>query len=109
MAKSGKKVIIKKGKATVQVNTPGKPIVSESIDVAVVSAKGNSTPAYVDPTCLVEVGMGYTKNMGDYEFVRVDVKLSMPAYPHEINDVYEHVQTWVDKKLEQVLSELNEG
>lgn len=42
--------------------------------------KFDSEPAYA------RVSVGETRNMGDYESLRIDVSVSLPCYPEEITD-----------------------
>jgi hypothetical protein len=52
-----------------------------------------STPANIS------VKAGITINLGNYESARVDVMLSMPCYPEEVDDTYEDVKDWVDGRI----------
>lgn len=68
---------------------------SELSDRKVISTHEFATnPAYV------RVSSGITKNMGDYESLRVDVSLSVPCYVEEIDTV-------VPAVAEAVLEHLN--
>lgn len=53
----------------------------------------------------VQVGMGVTLNLGNYESARIDVRLSVPVYREEINEAYDFVKQYVTKRLEQEVSE----
>lgn len=53
----------------------------------------------------VQVGMGVTINLGNYESARIDVRLSVPVYREEINEAYEFVKQYVTKRLEQEVDE----
>jgi hypothetical protein len=60
-------------------------------------------PAYV------RVGSGVTKNLGNFESLRVDVSITMPCYPEEIDAVYrdlsEKVSSLLDEEVSKYLSE----
>ena len=68
----------------------------ELIDVPVFQTE----PAYVD------VVGSITRNMGNYNSVRIEVKLSMPALPviTEVDRVYHMASGWVEDKLEEEMS-----
>ena len=59
-----------------------------------------STPANIS------VKAGITINLGNYESARVDVMLSMPCYPEELDSVYEDVKKWVDGRVEHEKREI---
>lgn len=54
-----------------------------------------SEPAYV------RVSAGVTKNLGNYESLRLDVAISMPCYPEEIDKVVPKVGDMVSAHLER--------
>lgn len=64
------------------------------------------TSAHITPTLPV-VGMskGVTKNMGDYESLRVDVWLSIPCDVSEIEETYRLVENTIDEVLEESLEQ----
>src|SRR5690625_88214 len=47
----------------------------------------------------VKIGAGITKNVGDYNFIRVDVSISMPCEPNQegYDEAYEETTKLVDK------------
>lgn len=55
-----------------------------------------------DPAYL-RVNAGVTKNMGNYESLRLDVSISVPCYKEEVDDVYERVSDKVSEMLEAEL------
>lgn len=63
----------------------------------------------LEPMCGVQIGMGYTKNMGDYESARLDVALLIPCKKDEINEAHDYAKTWVEGKLTALIEELNES
>lgn len=56
-------------------------------------------PAYV------QVGGGITKNMGDFNSIRVDVKVTMPCLPTDdkVREVYKELSDTVDELLTEEL------
>ena len=63
--------------------------------------KFESEPAYV------RVSAGVTKNLGNYESLRVDVAITAPCYPEEVEKVQKRVAALVadmlDEEVEQYL------
>lgn len=57
-------------------------------------------PAYITFAC------GATKNMGNYESLRIEVRVSLPCYIEEVDEMYLEAKSWVDDRLEKELSEL---
>lgn len=55
-------------------------------------------PAYV------RVNAGMTKNMGNYESLRLDVSLTVPCYAEEIAEVFPEVADRVSAYLEEELA-----
>lgn len=53
------------------------------------------------PMAKVRVGGGVTKNMGDYESVRVHVEIEMPCEPtwEAVNELYPELSEYVDGRL----------
>lgn len=55
----------------------------------------------------VRIAVGYTRNMGDFESLRYDVAVeSSPLAGESVNDAYERVATFVEKKLIEKMTEL---
>lgn len=57
-------------------------------------------PAYITFAC------GATKNMGNYESLRIEVRVTLPCYIEEIDEMYLKAKEWVDNRLDKELSEL---
>jgi hypothetical protein len=58
------------------------------------------------PTCNVGVDATFTKNLGNYESLRLGVSLHLPCYHNEIDDVFEFGKQWVNAKMESLIAEL---
>lgn len=58
-------------------------------------------PAFHGPTALVTVKGGLTKNMGNFNSLRVDVSVSVPCYPEssEIERAYDFASKLVNDKI----------
>jgi hypothetical protein len=61
---------------------------------------------FVSNPASISVKAGVTINLGNYESGRVDVMLTMPCYPEEIDGVYEDVKNWVDSRVEHIKKEI---
>lgn len=79
-----------------RANYIGKQLQNESFDEEVISV-----PAFQGPVGYVNVDGGITKNMGDFNSVRVRVSISLPCYPEdtEIRRAYVHASTLIDELL----------
>lgn len=90
--------------------TPGKAFVSTSSKAGETHEEFNlkEGDAYEGPTCSVGFKVGYTKNLGNYESMRIDVSVNMPCYPSEMQDVFAFCKQWVDDKMDAVVAEVEE-
>ena len=63
---------------------------------------------HVEPA-YVRVSAGRTKNMGNYESLRVDVAITVPCYRETIDDTFDRVGDEVESMLDYEVSRyLNE-
>lgn len=55
------------------------------------------------------VGVGLTKNLGNYESLRAYVELTLPCAPTEqdIEESYAMAKSWVDDKINEINSEVS--
>lgn len=61
------------------------------------------------PMANVGVKLGTTKNMGDYESLRVDVSLFMPSETDKksLNKTFKKCFKWVDDKLDGIMEDVD--
>ncbi len=86
---------------------PGQPKVETSImDETEVVHPGILTPK--EKLCMLEVAGGSTVSLGNYEFARIDVKLSMPCTKESIDETFEFISTWVGEKIETAIKNSKE-
>ena len=90
------------GETTVRVITSKNPITDEVYEERHIH-KFISEPAYV------RVGAGVTKNMGDYESLRVDVSITMPCYPEHVDELYPILADKVADRLSEEVSQYIEN
>ena len=59
---------------------------------------------------MVEVSIGVTRNLGNYESVKFNVSVTMPcaADPESLDSTYADAKAWVDSKIEALNSEITE-
>lgn len=59
------------------------------------------------PMANIGVKLGTTKNLGNYESLRVDVSLFYPCEPKKkaMEKTYKKVFAWVDNKLDEIMSD----
>jgi hypothetical protein len=55
------------------------------------------------PVCEVEIGLGYTKNMGNFNSARFDVKLRVPCLHTEVDAVADFATNWVDDRIKSMI------
>ena len=55
---------------------------------------------FISTPASISVKAGVTINLGNYESGRVDVMLTMPCYPEEVDETYETVKQWVDSRVD---------
>lgn len=64
---------------------------------------------FISTPASISVKAGVTINLGNYESGRVDVMLTMPCYPEEVDDTYEDVKKWVDARVEHERKEIEKA
>lgn len=60
---------------------------------------------FVTTPASISVKAGFTKNMGNYESMRVDVMATFPCYSEEVDEAYEQVKDWVDARINSLWEE----
>lgn len=60
------------------------------------------------PPCNVGHSLTYTKNLGNYESLKVEVRISMPCKVEEIDQVFAIEKNWVDTKLAELVAEVED-
>lgn len=79
-------------------------IIDENEAEEIVVQRFESEPAYIT------VGAGLTKQPRKYESLRVDVRVSMPCYPEQLDQTFENIAEYVAVKLEDEMDKyLGEG
>jgi hypothetical protein len=68
----------------------------EDLDVAVFE----TDPAHV------EVLLGRTMNMGDFESVRVDVRVQVPCYVEEMDSAYDFAHSFARERIETMIRKI---
>lgn len=60
------------------------------------------------PTANVGMSIALTKNLGNYESLKITVSLSMPSNPDEasISNTFTEVKSWVDEKINMLNQEV---
>jgi hypothetical protein len=54
----------------------------------------------------VSVSVGVTRNMGNFESLRLNIGVTIPCYLEEITEVEKQATDWVDDKIASKLDEL---
>lgn len=90
--------VLDKVEGTIEVRGSGYGIDQEERSVIEV------TP-FVSEPAYVRVNVGLTEAMGTkFEFVRVDVGITMPCYPEEVNEVVERVAEQASLLLQEEIN-----
>lgn len=102
------KIVKPTGKALLEKKTSkkGQTVSEQTTEEEVASPK--SEPIEASP-CMVECSMSYTHNLGDYNSLKMGVRLSIPAKHDEINDVYDFAKEWVEERLNAMVAENTKG
>lgn len=60
------------------------------------------------PVAYVGVRCAKTTNIGNYESVKIEISLNYPSPPDEdsVTETFNNVKDWVDKRLSQIIEEL---
>lgn len=88
------------GKATKTTKIGGKDG-PENIEAELVPFDFKAGPVHAT----VEVGLGATVNMGDYNSTRIDVRLTLPCPVDKVNEAYEVALKWADEKMQEMMPE----
>lgn len=67
---------------------------------------GTTKDAYVTDGTLVYCKMGHTKNLGNYESIRIEVGVTLPSQHDAIDDAFGLAQKWCDGKLAEIIEEV---
>lgn len=59
------------------------------------------------PFAEVGIQLGVTKNLGDYEYARIDVSIKVPCPVSDIDQMYERAKTWVAKRVKKEVQSIN--
>jgi hypothetical protein len=62
-----------------------------------------------EPHCMVEISVGLTRNLGNYESLKFNVGISIPCSLNEedINETFDQGKAWVDEKVNAINSEVD--
>lgn len=91
-----------KPKLSVTVSTKegkGEPVVKQDEQKELAPVITSGTPA------VVSVSAGRTINLGNFNSAKVEVSLSFPCDPDDIDECYKHVYGWVDGKMDALMKE----
>ena len=92
-------------KANIDIVSKGVALKSSQEDVGPVLTSG--------PTANVGFSASYTKNLGNYESVKITVSLHYPVevnantwWPVALDTAMDHVQNWVDDRMSKAVAEI---
>lgn len=97
--------------ATKVVGKEGKGVVTKTHHDGSMEEKQHSLGSIVSDTPLatVHVSLGMTKNLGNYESLKMTVGCTLPSFADESSLVsaYETAKAWCDEHLNQIVAEVN--
>lgn len=64
---------------------------------------------FVAPPATVSVSYGRTINLGDFEFARIDMKLTLPCYTEEITPAFAYAENVVKELLAAEVGAITNG
>jgi len=56
---------------------------------------------------LVHVSVGVTKNLGDFNSLKLSIGVTKPCYPEEIAETQKDVQTFIEQQIKKEVKSLN--
>ena len=59
----------------------------------------------VDPLANVGISLSYTKNLGNFESTRFEVRIDLPCKPDSIDGMFKVANAWADEKLTALIQE----
>ncbi|ANO57625.1 hypothetical protein [Vibrio phage vB_VhaS-a] len=60
---------------------------------------------FTQPVANVGFQCSMTKNLGDFESVKVGISVHIPCYTHELDPTFGHAKTFVEDKLNSTMEE----
>lgn len=69
---------------------------------------GKTKPTKTDGT-RVTLSMGHTKNIGNFESVKVEVGVTIPCTMQGMDKAYKIANNWCDLKLTELINEVEEA
>ena len=95
-----KKVEVKQGKGVVSTSNPDGTTEEETVIV--------TEDQYTTPTANVGVSGGFTRNLGNYNSMKVQVTLNLPCYIDEIDTIADFASDWVNNRLNTIQDSLGD-
>jgi len=88
-----------------ELKNKGESVLEETITEPIEVAPSNPEP---DTLCEVGFETSFTKNLGNYQSLKVGVQIKIPCIHGEINQVFDYATNWADAKMQKLLEETNE-
>lgn len=91
-----------KAKGKAQTQHPSGAVVEE-----VMESEGKPLPAPGDPAATVlahpSIRLGQTLNIGNYNSVKMEVSLTMPCTPEQLEPCWDFISEWASEKMNEIL------
>jgi hypothetical protein len=72
-------------------------------------SEGFATLQGFPPMCIVSLEVGYSHKLPSEDWIKVGIKLDIPAEYKDIDKVFAYVKEWTDAKLNAAVEEITAG
>jgi|GEM_PF-5410201 len=87
---------------TQELKNKGETIMADTKNEIVETPKTRQAPS---PLCEVGFETSFTKNLGNYQSLKVGVHIKIPCLHAEIDQVFDYATNWADSKMQKLLDE----
>lgn len=103
------KITAKKVKKIKKSKIEGKISKETSTGAATEKTEVLGTVIESEPMCNVGISGGFTRNIGNYNSVKIQVSLHIPCAEDDIESTFDYIQDWVDEKMGSIWDEYDES
>jgi len=87
---------------TQELKNKGETIMEDTKNEIVEAPSTRQAPS---PLCEVGFETSFTKNLGNYQSLKVGVHIKIPCLHAEIDQVFDYATNWADSKMQKLLDE----
>jgi hypothetical protein len=67
---------------------------------------GPATLMAQEPMCMVSLMVGYSHKLPNEDWVKIEIKLEIPAKHEDIDKAHDYIKEWTDAKLNDKVTEI---